>query len=1830
MSGNLTILDTRTINNAGAATYNGTLGHFFNNSGGATFNNLPTGSFTIDGNNDFNGGAFNNQGTFIKLAGATGDGVTRFGFTPFTNTGSVIIGAGSTLDAFSSYTQSSGSTTLENGTLTLVTSNPSATFNVNGLLAGSGTINGKVVNAGTVSPGLPTGILTINGNYVQTPTGLLDVDIGGPLPGTEFALLSVVGTVTLDGGLEVDLINGFRPGAADTFPILVNNNSDAVVSTFAGLSEVATFPVGTTLGQISYVGSTGNDVVIRRVNRPPTADAGGPYLVDEGLGSGTLHGVGSDPDGDPLTYAWDLDNNGAFETAGQDVTFSASGLDGPSSRTVVLEVRDDFGDSATSGGVVNLVNVAPTATLSSSGLVNAGSPAEVSFGAQFDPSLTDILAGLRYAYDLNNDGLFELGNGTYAGSSDSETATVPARFLDDGLTTHLVRARILDKDGGFTDYETSITTNLRPVIAATGVYVAAEGGLPLTLDGLLFDAAGNPQTYDPEGDPLTYAWDLNDDGTFEAPGQQAELLVAGLDGPSSVSVVLRVSDAHGAFATARPSITITNATPHADRNIDGLPPGGVIEGSTPTIVVSFSDQTDPGFADVVAGFRYAYDFNFDGVFDIGDGTYAGSSTAASAVVPVSVLDDGPGKLLPGGILGVRVTMRILDKDGGFSEGGVGFGIRNVNPTATLSNSGPVDEGSTATLSFSDQFDPSAADTAAGFRYSYDFGADGTFKIGDGTYAGGSDLATITVPMNFVADGPGPSGPGGSHGLRVRARILDKDPAGPVSSEYLTTIIINNVAPTAVLSNSGPVNQGSTATVSFSGQFDPATDDAAAGFRYAYDFNNDGSFEVGDGTYAASSTSPSATVPASFLPTAGGHTIRARIIDKDDGFTDYGTTITVIGLPGNPTTLVWSGGSGASDNWSDPANWNGGVAPTAGDDLVFSSVSARLIATNDFPADTQFNSITLDGSDYALDGNRLVLGEGGFTVNSGNQTVGFDILAPSGLPAPLSVPVLVDEDGTLALAGVVGGAMGLHKAGAGTLVLAAANTYTGATLVAQGVLDVRHGLALGSTDSGTQVCGGARLDLQSGLTIANEALTLEDPDPEKGGEVVPGPAVLAIVIGGSAEALTSWDGPIHLNPGNPETRVDEGAAFEVSGVISGVGNLHKTGPGLLSFSAANTYTGTTRVEEGVLNIRNNLALGSTAGGTEVVGGGTLELEGGLTVSGETFTSQTPNSPPPVGKIRFNEFTIKKTSDSASPASFRTTWSGDIHLPEDVGILVEPDAIFDVPAVIGGNGALQKLGAGTLILSGANTYTGQTRVDEGVLALRNSMALGSITAGTELHGGSTLVLENDITVADDLVLVGDPPGTVLPAVRVVSTGTNTVAGKLATNPLLTFTTLDGTLTMAGVISGEDDLVKDGPGSLVLAAANTYTGVTRIMQGTLDLRHSTALGGTAAGTELQGGATLVLQGDITVGDDFTLVGDPPGTVLPAVRVVSTGNNTVSGKLAVNPLVTVTVADGALTISGQISGNDDLTKDGAGTLVLTADNALHGAITLLAGTLLVNGSQPNTPIIVQGGVLGGTGLLGPITMNGGQLQRPVVQASPIHPGLHDLVIGGSAGHDVILVLPNADASKLTIVVNGQSLVRPRPTGHVIAFAGAGNDIVLVLPTLAMPTLLYGESGSDVLWGGGGNDMLFGGAGSDILWGGLGGDVLAGGDGDDLLFGQAGRDVLIGGLGSDYVFGLDGDDILIAGTTDFDADAIALNAIMSEWKREDVGYAQRIAHLDHGGGLNGGTYLNDTTVHDDGRVDWLSGLSGRDWFFANWDGGVRDIVTDLQVNEILIDVDQL
>jgi predicted extracellular nuclease len=95
-------------------------------------------------------------------------------------------------------------------------------------------------------------------------------------------------------------------------------------------------------------------VVRVTLNDAPTVDAGGPYEVRE-RGSVTVTASGSDPENGPLSYAWDLDGNGSFETPGQTATFSARNLRAPATRTIAVRVTDDGGLTATDSATVKVI-----------------------------------------------------------------------------------------------------------------------------------------------------------------------------------------------------------------------------------------------------------------------------------------------------------------------------------------------------------------------------------------------------------------------------------------------------------------------------------------------------------------------------------------------------------------------------------------------------------------------------------------------------------------------------------------------------------------------------------------------------------------------------------------------------------------------------------------------------------------------------------------------------------------------------------------------------------------------------------------------------------------------------------------------------------------------------------------------------------------------------------------------------------------------------------------------------------------------------------------------------------------------------------------------------------------------------------------------------------------------------------------------------------------------------------------------------------------------------------------------------------------------------------
>jgi hypothetical protein len=143
------------------------------------------------------------------------------------------------------------------------------------------------------------------------------------------------------------------------------------------------------------------------------------------------------------------------------VTFSAATLDGPGSRTIAVQVTDNGGLSASDQATVAILNLAPTASFSTSAdTLDQGQSATLRFSDQVDPSAADSAAGFRYTYDCTGDGTAEI--------ADSAEASAVCSYPDAGIFS--AHGRIADKDGGFTEYtvQVQVRTNQAPVLTLPG------------------------------------------------------------------------------------------------------------------------------------------------------------------------------------------------------------------------------------------------------------------------------------------------------------------------------------------------------------------------------------------------------------------------------------------------------------------------------------------------------------------------------------------------------------------------------------------------------------------------------------------------------------------------------------------------------------------------------------------------------------------------------------------------------------------------------------------------------------------------------------------------------------------------------------------------------------------------------------------------------------------------------------------------------------------------------------------------------------------------------------------------------------------------------------------------------------------------------------------------------------------------------------------------------------------------------------------------------------------------------------------------------------------
>ena len=609
-------------------------------------------------------------------------------------------------------------------------------------------------------------------------------------------------------------------------------------------------------------------------------------------------------------------------------------------------------------------------------------------------------------------------------------------------------------------------------------------------------------------------------------------------------------------------------------------------------------------------------------------------------------------------------------------------------------------------------------------------------------------------------------------------------------------------------------------------------------------------------------------------------------------------------------------------------------------------------------------------------------------------------------------VSVNTGTTLSLSGAISGSGSLTKAGAGDLTLSGNNSgFSGAFTINNGTVTVSHANALGSTTGGTTVADGAALALSGGITVA-ENLTLSGSGVSSGGALI------------SASGTNTVSGTVTLNA---DATVTTTSGLTLSGVVSGAYALTKEGSGSLTLSGSNSYTGATTVSAGTLVAGHANALGTTAGSTTVSNGATLAIADGITVA-EALTVS--------GSGVSSAGALQVTGGSA-------TLSGAVTMAADTTIGVSGTGLT-LSGIVGGSHALTKTGSGMLTLSGDNTYTGATTVSAGVLYITHANALGTTAAGTTIASDATLRIGTGLTVAENLTISGIGVSTGIGAVK-VNGGTATISGAitLAADASIGSYNSGDTLTISGIMSGGFNLTKVGGGTVVLSGTNSYTGTTTVSEGTLSIAGS---GNISTGTVTLNGGTLDVTGSAVTLANAVALGSSHGTI-------SVGSGS------------------ALTLSGVISGANNLAKSGGGALTLSGTGTYTGTTTVGAGTLVVtgtlNGASAGAVTVGNGGTLAGTG-----TVNGG---LTVQSGGTLSPGI--------AG---------TDSGVGTLTVNGGLTIQSGGTLAVDLVSTSSHDKVDVTGTVDVnnATLTAGGSYTPVKTSGGDSFIIIANDGSDAVTG--------------------------------------------------------------------------------------------------------------------------------------------
>ncbi|MCS6770545.1 MAG: choice-of-anchor D domain-containing protein [Kiritimatiellae bacterium] len=557
--------------------------------------------------------------------------------------------------------------------------------------------------------------------------------------------------------------------------------------------------------------------------------------------------------------------------------------------------------------------------------------------------------------------------------------------------------------------------------------------------------------------------------------------------------------------------------------------------------------------------------------------------------------------------------------------------------------------------------------------------------------------------------------------------------------------------------------------------------------------------------------------------------------------------------------------------------------------------------------------------------------------------------------------------------------GLVKAGLGELRIGASNDITG-LYIDEGTVRL----------TGTVAHVRGVIDIGPASGTSNAMLILQDA-----GLVVTNQIRSRSSSGNRNLLAANTSGTITLSGSNTLDReityeVAGGGELLVSGVMGGSQTLRKWGDGRLTLTNNNALSGSIVVSGGVLRISHNNALGTTAASTDVRTGATLEVTGNI------------NSPEPLITRGFGV----GSNGVIRNISGNNTLSGNITNQITSAIGVDSGTELTLSGVVSSSSTENfiKNGAGTLILAGNNTFTGQLDIQGGVVSVNYidssasaAQPLGSRTTSPGIRMGSSVFPS---TARGTLRYTG-ATDTVLPkSIRLTE---NTEAGiEITANVNLT----NSAEIFAGAAANV--LIKSGPGRFVMESVNTFAGRLYITQGVVRALGPMSLGNTNdsdnqatfvwPGTGME--AALEVAGGFTLGERIYLAGAGINSG-GALRNIS-GDNTLTGRIFFSSATRISSDAGRLHVSnstaitsafgltlagaGEVEWNtplnigaNPLIKDGTGTATVHSINTYSGSTTISNGVLVVRGSSANSAHTIMGvGTLRGTGTVGALTVFG------------------------------------------------------------------------------------------------------------------------------------------------------------------------------------------------------------------------------------------------------------